>query len=77
MHTCSCSYWHPIFRPHTPLVCRGETLRQALQDLVWSLLRVPNIVSHDSWKSASTFLALEDEGQRSSDLTDILERYRK
>lgn len=75
-HT-TCSLWHPMCRPRTPLVCRGETVHQALQDLLWSLLRVPNVLSHPSWETASEFLVPEDEGQRRSDLADTLERYRE
>ncbi|CAM9784541.1 unnamed protein product [Ectocarpus sp. 12 AP-2014] len=53
------------------LSCRVETVRQALQDLVWSLLRVPNVLNHDAWEPPSVFLVSEDEG---SDLAYKLER---
>ncbi|CAN0439865.1 unnamed protein product, partial [Ectocarpus sp. 8 AP-2014] len=61
-------------RPRSPLVCRADTVHQALQDLLWSLLRVPNVRSHPCWETASGFLVPEDESQRRSDLADILER---
>ncbi|CBJ49255.1 expressed unknown protein [Ectocarpus siliculosus] len=63
-----------VCRPRSPLVCRGETVHQALQDLLWSLLRVPYVLSHPCWETASEVLVPADEGQRRSDLADILER---
>ncbi|CAN0559195.1 unnamed protein product, partial [Ectocarpus sp. 12 AP-2014] len=41
-------------RAHTPLVRRVETVRQALQDLVWSLLRLPLRSCVTCWKEKST-----------------------